>query len=56
MNRYAPEYVLYLNSVIDFMPYFEKASEGELRGLLPHKWKEFHPEAIMKTPVRQLAK
>ena len=24
--------------------------------LLPHKWKEYHPEAIMKTPVRILAK
>ena len=47
---------LYLNSVIASMPYFEKASEDELRGLLPHKWKEFHPEAIMTTPVRQLAK
>ena len=38
------------------MPYFEKASEDELLVLLPHKWKEFHPEAIMNTPVRQLAK
>ena len=47
---------LYLNSVIASMPYFEKASEDELRVLLPHKWKEFHPEAIMTTPVRQLAK
>ena len=47
---------LYLNSVIDSIPYFEKASEDELRVMLPHKWKEFHPEAIMKTPVRQLAK
>ena len=47
---------LYLNSVIDSMPYFEKASEDELRVLLPHKWKEFHPEAIIRTPVRQLAK
>lgn len=47
---------LYLNSVIASMPYFEKATEDELRMLLPHKWKEFHPEAIMTTPVRQLAK
>ena len=47
---------LYLNSVIPSMPYFEKASEDELRALLPHKWKELHPEAIMTTPVRQLAK
>ena len=38
------------------MPYFEKASEDEIRVLLPHKWKGFHPKAIMKTPVRQLAK
>ena len=34
---------LYLSWVIDSMPYFKKASEDELRGLLPHKWKEFHP-------------
>ena len=47
---------LYLNSVIASMPYFEKASEEELLVLLPHRWKEFHPEAIMTTPVRQLAK
>ena len=47
---------LYLNSVIASMPYFEKASEEELRVLLPHRCKEFHPEAIMTTPVRQLAK
>lgn len=47
---------LYLNSVIASMPYFEKATEDELRALLPHKWKEYHPEAIMTTPVRQLAK
>ncbi|MDE6480763.1 MAG: hypothetical protein K2L45_10895 [Muribaculaceae bacterium] len=47
---------LYLNSVIATMPYFEKASEEELLVLLPHRWKEFHPEAIMTTPVRQLTK
>ena len=47
---------LYLNSVIASMPYFDKASGDELRVLLPHRWKEFHPEAIMTTPVRQLAK
>ena len=47
---------LYLNSVIASMPYFEKATEDELRALLPHKWKEYHPQAIMTTPVRQLAK
>ena len=47
---------LYLNSVIASMPYFEKASEEDLIRLLPHRWKEYHPEAIMTTPVRQLAK
>ena len=47
---------LYLNSVIASMPYFEKASEEELLVLLPHRCKEFHPEAIMTTSVRQLAK
>jgi len=47
---------LYLNSVIASMPYFDKASEEDLIQLLPHRWKEFHPEAIMTTPVRQLAK
>lgn len=47
---------LYLNSVIASMPYFDKASEADLIQLLPHKWKEWHPEAIMTTPVRQLAK
>ena len=47
---------LYLNPVISSMPYFEKASEDELRVLLPHKWKEFHPEAILITSLRQFAK
>ena len=47
---------LYLNSVIEAMPRFEKATEEELQVLLPHKWKGFHPEAIMSTPVRQLVK
>ena len=42
---------LYLNSVITSMPSFEKASEDELRILLLHRWKEFHPEAIITTPV-----
>ena len=41
---------LYLNSVIASMPYFDKASEDEHSVLLPHRWKEFHPEAIMTTP------
>lgn len=47
---------LYLNSVISSMPRFEKATKDELRALLPHKWKELHPEAIMEAPVRQLVK
>ena len=47
---------LYLNSVIASMPNFDNASKDDLRQLLPHKWKEYHPEAIMKTPVRNLAK
>ena len=47
---------LYLNDVIATMPYFEKASAEEIRRLLPHKWKLYHPEAIMMTPIRELAK
>ncbi len=47
---------LYLNSVISSLPYFEKATEADLIQLLPHQWKEYHPEAIMATLVRQLAK
>ena len=47
---------LYLNSVIASMPYFERASESDLIQLLPHRWKEYHPEAVMTTTVRQLAK
>lgn len=47
---------LYLNSVIASMPYFENAKESDLLRLLPHRWKEYHPEAVMETPVRQLAK
>ena len=47
---------LYLNSVIASMPYFDKASEEDLVRLLPHRWKRYHPEAVMTTPVRQLAK
>lgn len=47
---------LYLNSVIASMPNFEKATKDELRELLPHKWIEYHPEAIMTTSVRELAK
>lgn len=37
----------YLNDVIGQMPYHAKASHEELIGLLPHKWKMTHPEALM---------
>ena len=47
---------LFANAYIVSMPYFDKATDDELRALLPHKWKELHPEAIMTTPVRHLAK
>lgn len=47
---------LYLNDAIATMPYFENASAEEIRHLLPHQWKQYHPEAIMTTPVRELAK
>lgn len=47
---------LYLNSVIASMPYFDKATQGDLIQLLPHRWKPYHPEAVMTTPVRKLAK
>ena len=47
---------LYLNSVIASMPYFDKATQGDLIQLLPHRWKLYHPEAVMTTPVRKLAK
>ena len=47
---------LYLNSFIEAMPGFGEATEEELQVLLHHKWKDFHPEAIMSTPVRQLVK
>lgn len=47
---------LYLNDVIAAMPYFEKTGQEEIARLLPHRWKEYHPEAIMTTPVRDLAK
>lgn len=46
---------LYLNSVIESMPYFMDAPHEELVKLLPHKWKEYHPEAVMPK-VRDLAK
>lgn len=47
---------LYLNDVINRMPYLENASAEGIRCLLPHIWKLDHPEAIMTTPVRELAK
>lgn len=47
---------LYLNDAIATMPYFENASTEEIRFLLPHLWKQYHPEAIMITPVRESAK
>lgn len=46
---------LYLNSVIESMPYFMDAPHEELVRLLPHKWKEYHPEAVIQK-VRELAK
>ena len=46
---------LYLNSVIAAMPSFQKAPHEELVRLLPHKWKEYHPEAVAQK-VRDLAK
>jgi transposase len=45
---------LYLNSVIESMPYFMNAKHEDLVKLLPHKWKEYHPEAIMEK-VRNIA-
>lgn len=47
---------LYLNSVIASMPYFDKAPKEDQIQHLPHRWKKYHPEAVMTTPVRQLAK
>ena len=38
---------LYLSSVINDMPYKEKASQEELLQILPHKWKLAHPEAVI---------
>ena len=45
----------YLNSIIESMPYFKDAPHEQLVKLLPHKWKESHPEAVMEK-VRNLAK
>lgn len=47
---------MYLNSIIAEMPYFENANFGQLAQLLPHRWKRLHPEAVLVTPVRILAK
>lgn len=47
---------LYLNSVIAAMPYFNKASGEDIAQLLPQRWKLYHPEVIMATPVREPAK
>lgn len=46
---------LYLNSIIETMPRFIDATHEQLVQLLPHRWKEYHPEAIMEK-VRELAK
>lgn len=46
---------LYLNSIIETMPRFVDATHEQLVQLLPHRWKEYHPEAIMEK-VRELAK
>lgn len=43
---------IYLQSVIEKMPYMKKASHEELVDLLPHKWKKQHPEAVMTTKLR----
>lgn len=37
----------YLNDVIAQMPYHEKETHEQLVELLPHRWKEKHPESIM---------
>lgn len=47
---------MYLNSIIGAMPKFAKATQEEISMLLPHKWKKYHPEAIMTTTVREMAK
>ena len=46
---------LYLNDVIERMPYWEKATPEEMIDLLPHRWKLRHPEAILPD-IRQMAK
>ena len=46
---------LYLNCIIETMPRFMDATHEQLVQLLPHRWKDYHPEAIMEK-VRELAK
>lgn len=38
---------LYLQDIIEKMPYMSKASHEELIELLPHRWKLQHPDAIL---------
>lgn len=38
---------LYLQDIIEKMPYMSKTSHEELIELLPHRWKLQHPEAIL---------
>lgn len=45
----------YFNDVIARMPYMAKATHDELVELLPHRWKETHPDAVMED-FRQLQK
>lgn len=45
----------YLNDIIAGMPYMEKASEGELVEMLPHRWILSHTEAVI-TYIRNQAK
>lgn len=42
----------YLNDIIAQMPIYEKATHEQLVELLPHKWKETHPESMM-TKLRE---
>lgn len=43
-------------SVTTSMPDFDKVSEKDMSQLLPHKWKEYHPEAMKTTSTREIAK
>ena len=42
----------YLNDVIERMPRMKEATKEELVQLLPHKWKNSHPEAIITREQR----